>query len=266
MNKIFKIIRQEEGFALVEVAIALIVMGIVLGVGLPSFLHYLEWQKIRDTKEKQEKILYSVASFVLQNGFVPLPADPHATEEDFGLAGSSVSNSGHVRGIVPFKTLGLPEEYARDGFRRYFTYIGGDVQKQDVDVSNQSSFCRTNPLYPLQVEERLSNGKISKRPTHLTEQNPIVLILLSHGESGYGAYQGTPGNLKQVSKLQAGLDKHQNAMASSLKIMSRGLSRNPQDFFDDMVVWVTRDNLMAFYGKSPCQKVEPEAGMGHGFI
>lgn len=266
MKQFFGIFRKEEGFALVEVAIALIVMGIVMGVGLPSFLHYLQWQKIRETKEKQEKIFYSVASFVLQNGFIPLPADPHERGENFGLSRQSVQSSSELRGLIPFKTLGLPEDYARDGFKRYFTYIGGALQKEEVDVSNQSSFCQSFPFYPMEVDERRSHGGVSKRSFDLASRNPIVLILISHGESGHGAYYGSAGSIKQTSRLdQAGADKRQNA-SPSLRIVSRALSKKPQDFFDDMVTWVTRDNLMAFYGKSPCQAHEKTRGYGYAFI
>jgi type II secretory pathway pseudopilin PulG len=266
MKQFFHIFKKEEGFALVEVAIALIVMGVVLGVGLPSFLHYLQWQKIRETKEKQEKILYSVASFVLQNGFLPLPADPYEKGEDFGISRHSVHHSSNLRGIVPFKTLGLPEDYARDGFRRYFTYIGGTVGKEGVDLSNQASFCQTSSPYLMEVDERRPDGRVSKRSQELASQNPIVLILISHGESGHGAYYGIEGSIKQISKLdQAGPDKRQNA-SLSLKIISRAPSRKTQDFFDDMLVWATRDNLMAFYGKSPCQSYEKPEEYGHAFV
>ncbi|OFW69372.1 MAG: hypothetical protein A2977_03305 [Alphaproteobacteria bacterium RIFCSPLOWO2_01_FULL_45_8] len=266
MKQFFRDVKNEEGFALVEVAIALIVMGVLLGIGLPSFLQYLQWQKIRDTKEKQEKIFYSVASFVLQNGFVPLPADPYEKGENFGMSRPSAQKSEDLRGLIPFKTLGLPEECARDGFKHYFTYIGGAPQKEQIDVSNQASFCQVFPIHSLEVDERRPNGGFSKRPQNLASQNPIVLIIISHGESGHGAYYGVAGSMKQISRLdQAGADKRHNA-SSSLRIISRALSRKPQDFFDDMVVWVTRDNLMAFYGKSPCQVYEKPTEYGHVFI
>ncbi|UNM06638.1 MAG: type II secretion system protein [Holosporaceae bacterium] len=48
-------LKKNDGFALVEVSIALIVMGVVMGVGLPSFLHYLKWQKIKRNTGKARK-------------------------------------------------------------------------------------------------------------------------------------------------------------------------------------------------------------------
>lgn len=266
MRKLFIRLRREEGFALVEVAIALIIMGIVMGVGLPSFLHYLQWQKIRETKEKQEKIFYSVASFVLQNGFLPLSASPHEGGDSFGMSRPSIHNPSDLRGIVPFKTLGLPEDYARDGFNRYFTYIGGSLQKEVVDVSNEASFCQTSPAYLIEVDEHRPHGGYVKRSSEMTDRNPIVLIVLSHGESGYGAYYGVSGNVKQIrGSHKIGDDKRHNA-SSSLRIISRVSSKRSEDFFDDMVMWVTRDNLMAFYGKAPCQSYEKPRDYGYDFV
>jgi type II secretory pathway pseudopilin PulG len=266
IKDVLKNLKKEEGFALVEVAIALIVMGIMLGVGLPSFLHYLQWQKIRETKEKQEKIFYSVASFVLQNGFIPLPADPYEKGDSFGLSRPTADTSSDLRGIIPFKTLGLPEDYARDGFNHYFTYIGGAPQKGIIDLSNQASFCQVSPLYGIEVDEHRPEGGYVKRSADMAAQNPIVLIILSHGESGYGAYYGMAGSIKQLKgHIPGGVDKRQNA-SLSLRVISRASSKKPQDFFDDMVMWVTRENLMAFYAKSPCQSYEKQSEYGYSFI
>jgi hypothetical protein len=69
-----------------EVALCLVVVGVMLGFGIPSFLQYLRYQRTLETKEKQEKILQSLGGFVLQNGYLPLPADPFAALENFGVA------------------------------------------------------------------------------------------------------------------------------------------------------------------------------------
>ncbi len=244
----FRIYHNDEGFSLTEVALCLVVMGIVLSFGIPSFLQYLRYQRTHETKEKQEKILQSLGGFVLQNGYLPLPSDPFASPENFGVAREAAPNPSDMIGILPFKTLGLPESYAQDGFKRYFTYAGGTPSNHIKDI--QGSFCTAQNFFPIQLFEKLSS-------THTpflrgSETDPVVVVLVSHGENGYGAYQGTAGNIRKLTEISPkGKDEEQNA-ASNLSFTQRAFSSLKEDYFDDMVVWVTRSNLMAIYARSPC--------------
>ncbi len=238
----------DEGFSLLEIAICLVVMGVMLGVGIPSFLQYLRYQRTLETKEKQEKILQSLGAFALQNGYIPLPADPFAQGEDFGVAREAALNPPDMIGILPFKTLGLPESYAQEGFKRYFTYAGGTPETHLRD--ELGSFCTAKNFFAIQIFEKLS-------PTHVpfqrgSEEDPVVVTLLSHGENGYGAYYGGGGSLRKLTEVsQKGKDERENA-SMKLSFVQRAFSSLRQDYFDDMVVWVTRSNLMALYAHSPC--------------
>ncbi len=40
--------------------------------------------------------------------------------------------------------------------------------------------------------------------------------------------------------------------ASTLNFVQKAFSASKEDYFDGMVVWVTRSNLMALYAHSPC--------------
>ena len=198
---------------------------------------------------------------MLQNGYLPLPADPHASPTRFGLSRGMITQPSDMRGLVPFKTLGLSEHFAKDGFGRYFTYMGGSAEKANLTVSHKASFCTTPPPYLLQVSERRATGALSERPHHAETQDPTAVILMSHGESGYGGYHGAAGRLHRLHvQRRYGPDKYFNA-SGQLHVISRGHSKKKGDMFDDMIIWVSRHNLMAFYGKSPCITEEvPHAG------
>jgi prepilin-type N-terminal cleavage/methylation domain-containing protein len=244
----FRVYHNDDGFSLTEVALCLVVMGVVLSFGIPSFLQYLRYQRTHETKDKQEKILQSLGGFVLQNGYLPLPADPFASPENFGVARESAVNPPDMIGILPFKTLGLPDSYAQDGFKRYFTYAGGTSSDHPKDF--HGSFCTAKNFFPLQLFEKLS---LTHSPfLRGSESDPVAVILVSHGENGYGAYYGMPGHiLKRTEITPKGKDEIENA-ASKLSFIQRAFSGAKDDYFDDMVVWVTRSNLMALYAKSPC--------------
>ena len=244
----FRVYHNDEGFSLTEVALCLVVMGVVLSLGIPSFLQYLRYQRTLETKEKQEKILQSLGGFVLQNGYLPLPADPFASPENFGVARESAMNPPDMIGILPFKTLGLPESYAQDGFKRYFTYAGGTPSNHIKDI--QGSFCMAQNFFPIQVFEKLSS---SHSPfLRGSETDPVAVALVSHGENGYGAYYGVPGHVLKLTEVsQKGQDEEDNA-TSKLSFIQRAFSASKEDYFDDIVVWVTYMNLMALYVRSPC--------------
>ena len=52
-----------------------------------------------------------------KNKRFPCPAEPHITGLGFGVALDSCRME-KAKGIIPFKTLGIGEAYARDGFKR----------------------------------------------------------------------------------------------------------------------------------------------------
>ncbi len=143
--------------------------------------------------------------------------------------------------------------------------MGGAAEKENLALSNKASFCRARPMFSLRVSERRSGGTLSDRPQHAIRHDPTVVVLMSHGESGHGAYHGSVGHVQRLKVPQRyGPDKFYNA-ANHLHVISRGHSKKKGDVFDDMIVWVTRHNLMAFYGRSPCVREEVH-GDGHVFI
>ena len=47
----------EQGFLLVELALALVILGIILGPSLIAFRHYQRFQQVQATKKNQETVL-----------------------------------------------------------------------------------------------------------------------------------------------------------------------------------------------------------------
>lgn len=219
------LLKNKEGFLLLEVAIALTILGTALGLGLPTILSYLTWQKRQTTKEKQERIIYSMAAYAVQNGHTPLPADPYATGETFGRARTEARKDSDRIGLVPFKTLGLSPEDGKDGFNRYFTYVGGKG-KSDTDLT------------PITIKDDKGNT--------LLEGHDIALLLISHGEKGHGAYMGTMGHMHQYQSPLMGKDEKQNS-DQSLSFVKRPFSKNDKDFFDHQLYWITNTNFIAIY-------------------
>jgi len=229
-----------SGFSLIETAIVLIIIGLISGAAFPALITMLDWQKTSTTAQNQEKILYALAGYAIQNLSLPYAANPVNSE------GQQDSASHRRRGIVPYADLRLPESMAKDGYGHWFTYV--------VDP-HYATLPRPSPgKSPLQrLRNKLCDSPVSsplfhQGPLRIKDgQKNIALALISHGPGGRGAYPSGSGAL--------GKDEQQNAV-SDTEIIDRSLSRDPQNPFSHKVAWVTASNLLAIYGRTPCPPPE----------
>ncbi len=234
--------RNIPGFSLIEIAIVLIIIGLISGMALPALISMLDWQKAATTAQNQEKILYALASYAIQNKSLPYAANPGNSY------GKQDVTARRRRGIVPYADLGLPESVAKDGHRHWFTY----VVDHDYAISPEKPHGRS-PMQNLKsklCEMPHSSTYLHLSPLHIKDgQKNIALALISHGSEGRGAYPNPLG-----SGLM-GSDEKQNA-TSDKEIIDRPISQDPQNPFSHKVVWVTASNLLALYGRSPCPPPE----------
>lgn len=215
-------------FSLIEMAIVLIIIGLMGGMAFPILKTTLEWQKNATTAQNQEKIIYALASYALQNKVLPCAADP--------LTHPGKQDKKRRRGIVPYVDLNLPESLAKDGHQRWFTYIVDDYYNiRSLPSQETSRLCETG-----------------KHPNSLFikgGQENVAFALISHGHEGRGAYPNPQAIPSQ------GKDETQNA-TSTTEIIDRPLSQDPSNPFSHKVIWVTAPNLLAIYGHAPCPPVK----------
>lgn len=234
--------RDISGFSLIEIAIVLIIIGLISGMSLPALRSMRDWQKAATTAQNQEKILYALASYAIQNRSLPYAANPT------NFSGKQDIGARRRRGIVPYADLGLPESVAKDGYHHWITY----VMDHDYATLPEKPYGKST-IY--QLKNRLCEMPqyatyLHLNPLHIKNgQKNIALALISHGVEGKGAYPDPLG-----SGLM-GSDEKQNATSDN-EIIDRPLSQDPQDPFSHKVVWVTASNLLATYGRSPCPPLE----------
>ncbi|MBM3468830.1 MAG: prepilin-type N-terminal cleavage/methylation domain-containing protein [Alphaproteobacteria bacterium] len=223
-----------SGFSLIEMAFVLIIIGLVAGMTLPALKGMLDWQKATITTQNQEKILYALASYALQNKILPYAASPHSSR---GIQDTEMKRR---RGIIPYHDLGLPEAIAKDGYQRWFTYVVDDYYAVTPQLTAQIP----SSIYPTPL-------RLCEKHTHLNSlnikglQTNVALVLISHGPQGRGAY---PNPLSVPTQSS---DEHQNATSEN-EIIDRPLSTNPNNPFSHKVLWITSKNLLALYGHAPC--------------
>lgn len=215
---------RQRGFSLIEIAIVLVVVGLMIGGLVTPLSVQLEQRKIADTQKALDEAKEALTGFALRYGYLPCPAiSPVNGLED---RQGSRCRGDRRSGILPWTTLGLRKS---DSWNNLFRY------------SVTPAFADSEQLFALNTPRDISvvtrNGGALVQATGL---NDIPAVIMSHGKNGYGAFseqgqrqqggQGGPGN---------NVDERSNVVSETIFI-SRPASGpdQPGGQFDDIVVWI----------------------------
>ena len=211
-----------EGFSLLQIATVLMVGTVVLISILPGGDAGDNNQKNITNAQKLDKIEDAMSAFMAVNGRRPCPADGQydVSSANFGLEAANHGNctggtpaaplgpnNNVVGGVIPTKTLGLPDDYAFDAWSRRFTYvvdrratIAAPVTQASPDAGDAAS-CYALQKYPF------NNGKgnvtIETSSVGGTVLDHTMYAYISHGPDGHGAWpaQGGAGGLNATQSL-----------------------------------------------------------------
>ena len=208
-------IKNSDGFTMVEIAIVMIILGVLLS-GLTSFfLSRIVEINNTETKQKLNAIDEALQVYLEINGRYPCVArnDVQPETANYGVevgigscigapvigTARAVTNNPNpamageqVRiGSVPTRTLNLPDQYATDAWGRRFTYAVTEV------LASAGSYNRD--LGGIDIVDSNNNTVIVPQFTgHYT--------IVSHGESGEGAVPAFGGARLGCGAPALGLD------------------------------------------------------------
>ena len=221
--------KQSPAFTLVEMAIVLLVVGIVLAMVLGGGSAILDNQKRQNVRDRLDALDTALVNFVAVNKRLPCPADGRIAS---GAAGAGVetvvagncSPASQLHGVLPWATLGLSEEEASDPWQARLTYrvdpvlaasapqpllmnmsncdpsatgpagVGGVCSVPAAPCTGSAS-CTSPSNYlagkGLDVWDGL-NGAAgwAARQNNSSAGRGAAYVLISHGPSGSGAYNG----------------------------------------------------------------------------
>jgi len=225
---------REAGFSLLELALVLVILGIMGGMALPLLKARISHAAILKTRDNQEYVLTAIAAFVAKNRRFPCPAVPHVTGENYGVEPRERRCPGSkAEGIVPFRTLGISENFAKDGFKRWMTYV---VDSNLADKEHENNIHAVSGGRLIVYNEQEQPVIVDQAPRN---PNFIALVLISHGESGVGAFVGNGQTTKIISDTSPP-HKRENYDGNFMFIESRQT--------DDMIRWESRDHFLKQYG------------------
>lgn len=193
-------IKEDSGFSLIESAIVLIIVGIIMSGAVNMFKTYHRYRCDAKTAENREIILRAIGGHLASAGYLPAPCDiSECEEEEFGTDGWRRDTE---IGIVPFKSLGIPESAAKDGYGNFFTYVAENylVGEDDRHWARYCDYGYTADRARIEAFDGKGKSVLDtenkKDTVACVRTNIIAFVLISHGESGLGAFSRTKSPFK----------------------------------------------------------------------
>jgi len=247
----------ERGFTLVEIAIVVLVLGLLLGSLLGPLSVRVEQQEIQKTSDQMEEIKEALYGYAMANGALPCPdgdgdgmADP--------LVATTTSPCNDFEGGLPFETIGATRGDAW-GFRfLYRVTLAFTVADNRICAANDGDLDLCDNPQNLELDD--PNIRVGTRPLtspHALASDPASrvatapAVVLSHGKNGFGATRVTGGS---APPPEPNTDELTNANRNRATFVSRHYSftQTPCDDtdpgaaycgFDDIVIWLSANVL-----------------------
>jgi len=221
--------RPARGFSLVEMAVVLVIVGLMVGGMLAPLSAQIEQRRVNETQKALDDAKEALVGFALLNGYLPCPAvSPTNGLED---------RSGHLctddkrQGYLPWATLGLPK---LDSWNHLYRYSVTPA------FTNSAGFFTLRTARDISIATRDGAGALQAA----TAQNDIPAVIMSHGKNGAGAT--SDAGILVANTSASNVDEQANATGDGTTFITRYGSDNraaPGGEFDDMVAWISPNIL-----------------------
>ncbi len=203
-------IKYKSGFTLVEMAIVLVIVGLLLSAFLTPLLAQFEQSRNAEARRDLAEIKEALLGFAVINGRMPCPdVDGNGTDDGCLNTNTNATTGGNVPWIT-LNTKQLDPWGRRYRYRVNNAFSGAFVLTTAGAVGGIIRVCTTNVC-------------------GATEANNVPLVIFSTGQNG--------GVLPP-----AGLDEQENVDAD-IDFVSHDFT-NGAGGFDDIVVWISTNVLM----------------------
>ena len=231
--------RLQHGFTLAELAVVLVIVGLLLGGLLVPLSAQMDTRYRSDTAKALSDIREALIGFAIVNGRLPCPANGNVASGIANAGVESTTGSGTAlactgaSGVLPWATLGLPEA---DAWNNRYTYRVTLNFARGIPQSSFGSGCTPTILPTTAAFALCTPGDISiltAATGGATIASGIPAVVISHGKNGYGAWN-TSGNQNDFS----------SATADELDNKDDDINFVSNTSIDDQLVWISPSILM----------------------
>ena len=218
--------RRQGGFSLIEIAIVLVIVGLMIGGLVTPLTVQLEQRKVAETQQALNEAKEALTGYALRYGYLPCPAISagNGLEDRRGARCTGEKRAG----FLPWATLGLRQGDSWNNLFRYSVTPAFSDSEQQFNLGT-----------PRDISIVTRNGGALLQATALRD---IPAMIMSHGKNGFGA-TGVQGQ-RQAIPFSNNVDERNNA-SNATTVISRAASgpQQPGGEFDDIVVWLSPNIL-----------------------
>lgn len=199
-NKIRKHVQSEQGFTLIDVAILMLVIGLLTVPFIQAYNANIKQRSITTTNGSFAQIRAAIESYYFENGYYPCPADPALGPNDNNFGAENRTDDGNpatmddcvtgavanlpnpgdtvMWGAVPHVALGLTVDQTLDFHRNKVIYSVSEEKTKDTTFNTPS-------VISINVTNDNANCSLPANPV---TTNGVHLVLTSSGDDGAGGY------------------------------------------------------------------------------
>jgi prepilin-type N-terminal cleavage/methylation domain-containing protein len=244
--KLKQLIEVHKGFTLIEMAVVLVVVGVLLGSFIGTLGNRIDVSRVSEAETELEDIKQAMMAYAFVNGFLPCPDCDEAGGsctaamvgdglEDYDGAQCSENEDA---GNVPWVTLGLGRG---DPWSNHYRYAVQNIYA-DQSIPFALNTVMANP-FSIQEPDYVADAT-GATPHDLA--NNVVAVIFTHGKNGFGAIsEDNTARSAIPAENTDELENDDNDTDYYIRPETRADAAISGGEFDDLLIWISEYELKA---------------------